>query len=126
MNPNWKKAKWDVVPKEDLAAWYACEEAIAQKPILTFFHNLPTVELPELTPEQLALIFNDDSWGDAQEIEFAGMTSPFMNVMSEICSWDLTDFIEMDMLCDRIRESSLNQVIDEDVDFSGDPKMFLI
>ncbi len=137
MNPLWKKAKWDVVPKEDLEAWYACESA--------------------MNP---AFLFDDDSWGDPQmdedldswlderpqemkdkEVanlalfeemakenpELRRIADNLLNALgglADIDDEDFSDFIEMDMMCDRIWMSSMNQVLDEDVDFSGDPKLF--
>jgi hypothetical protein len=166
MNPLWKKAKWDVVSKEDLERWYEVETALKQKPILTFFHHL----LNDLQPvpdakfyeETWDLSQDEESWGDPQmddgldswedekfvderpqemkdkeaanlalfeamakeHPELRHFADNFLNAMGGLADLgddeEFSDFIEMDMMCDRIWASSMNQVLDEDVDCSGE------
>ncbi len=112
MNPSWKKAYYDVVSKEDLEKWYEVETALNQKLILTHFHHLPQLDMNEIDPARLAFLLEDESWGDPQDDEFYDD------------SWDLTGYFERVMLYRALQESSLNQVLDESVDFSGDPEYF--
>jgi hypothetical protein len=170
MNPFWKKAKWDVVSKEDLERWREVETAIANPPLSYFDRwvaSLPPMPEPrELDPEALARFFDDDeSWGDPQEDldsweeedfvderpqEMKDKEAANLALFEEMAKEDpelrriadnllnalgnsladlgddeeFQDFIEMDMMCDRIWSSSMNQALDESVDFSGEPELF--
>lgn len=116
MNPFWKKAKWDVISKEDLEKWreveYATNYQTLNSRFQRLFAHLPPhpveLDLDELTLE--LLLDDEESWGDPQEEEFCAQAE---------WEWEVKHGVS-----DRIWASSMNQVLDESVDFSGDSELF--
>lgn len=121
MNPHWKKACWDVVSKESLKHWQEVAYAIANPPLTAldrleqYLETLPPLPSSEpLDSKKLITLFGDyESWGDPQEEEFSDE------------SWGLTGFLSKLMLAEGVRGSSMNQALDEDVDFSCAPESFV-
>jgi len=111
MNPYWKKAYYDVTSKEDLEKWQEVATEIHYQNVSERIRKLVSINTSiPFDPE-----FCDDvmyeSWGDPQEMEFCDEAA---------YEWEVKYGI-----ANRIWESSMNQVLDEGVDCSGEPSLFI-
>lgn len=105
MNKAWIGACWDVVSKESLEKWYEVEDAINSTPsFFTLFSHLGFSE--DLPEPDFSILFDYDSWDDYED-EWAE-------------SWYPINFKSKLMLTEGINASSMNQMLDEDLDFSVD------